>query len=66
MMDKWAVQTIFGAGESMKRWQTKAKYRAYTQLLVKPTRVELQGFETLRERDKAAMNIAMSESRNLD
>ena len=66
VMDKWAVQTIFGSGESTKRWQTKAKYRAYTQLLVKPTRVELQSFKTLRERDKAAMNIAMSESKNLD
>ena len=65
VMDKWAVETIFGSGESRRRWQTKAKYRAYTQLLVKPTRVELQGFQTLRERDKAAMNIAMSESKNL-
>jgi hypothetical protein len=66
VMDKWAVQTIFGSREGTKRWQTKAKYRAYTQLLVKPTRVELQSFKTLRERDKAAMNIAISESKNLD
>ena len=60
VMDKWAVETIFGTGASRKRWQTKAKYREYTQLLVKPTREELQKFYTLRDRDKAAMNISMA------
>jgi len=59
VMDKWAVETIFGSGASKKRWQTKAKYREYTQLLVKPTQEELQKFHTLRDRDKAAMNISM-------
>jgi len=58
VMDKWAVETVFGSGASRKRWQTKAKYREYTQLLVEPTQKELQNLHTLRERDKAAMNMA--------
>lgn len=63
VMDKWAVETIFGNGASRKRWQTKAQYRAYTQLLVKPEIEQLRIFKTLRERDKAAMNIAMQKAK---
>ncbi|MCG3772889.1 MAG: hypothetical protein JW384_04113 [Nitrosomonadaceae bacterium] len=63
VMDKWAVETIFGNGASRKRWQTKAQYRAYTQLLVKPEIEQLRVFKTLRERDKAAMNIAMQKAK---
>ena len=59
VMDRWAIETIFGKGASKKRWQTKAKYREYTQLLVTPKIMELQKIETLRGRDKAAMNISM-------
>ena len=59
VMDRWAIETIFGKGASKKRWQTKAKYREYTQLLVTPKILELQKIETLRGRDKAAMNISM-------
>ena len=65
VMDKWAVETVFGSGASRKRWQTKAKYREYTQLLVEPTQKELQSFHTLRERDKAAMNMAMGKFNSL-
>ena len=63
VMDKWAVETIFGSGASGKRWQTKADYRAYTQLLVKPVQEELKTIQKLRDRDKAAMNIAMGRDR---
>ncbi len=63
VMDKWAVETIFGNGASRKRWQTKAQYRAYTQLLVKPEIEQLRICKTLRERDKAAMNIAMQKAK---
>jgi len=59
IMDRWAVETIFGNGAGKKRWQTKAKYREYTQLLVTPKITELQKIGTLRGRDKAAMNISM-------
>ncbi len=63
VMDKWAVETIFGQGASKKRWQTKSKYLAYTQLLVKPEIGRLQKMTTLRERDKAAMDIAMQNAK---
>jgi hypothetical protein len=63
VMDKWAVETIFGEGASKKRWQTKSKYRAYTQLLVKPEIGQLQKMTTLRGRDKAAMDIAMQNAK---
>ena len=63
VMDKWAVETIFGKGASKKRWQTKSKYLAYTQLLVKPEIGRLQKMTTLRERDKAAMDIAMQNAK---
>lgn len=63
VMDKWAVETIFGEGASKKRWQTKSKYLAYTQLLVKPEIGRLQKMTTLRERDKAAMDIAMQNAK---
>lgn len=56
VMDKWAVETIFGPGASRRRWQHKAAYRAYTERLVKPNCVELDALTTLRERDIAAMN----------
>lgn len=59
VMDRWAVETIFGSGTSRKRWQTKKQYCAYTKRLVEPIQVELQELQTLRERDRAAMNIAM-------
>lgn len=63
VMDRWAVETIFGPGASKKRWQTKAKYREYTQLLVAPRLENLQRIGTLRERDQAAMNIAMNKAK---
>jgi hypothetical protein len=63
VMDKWAVETIFGQGASKKRWQTKSMYRAYTQLLVKPEIGRLQKMTTLRGRDKAAMEIAMQNAK---
>jgi hypothetical protein len=63
VMDKWAVETIFGQGARKKRWQTKSKYRAYTQLLVKPEIGRLQKMTTLRGRDKAAMDIAMQNAK---
>ena len=63
VMDKWAVETIFGEGASKKRWQTKSKYRAYAQLLVKPEIGQLQKVTTLRRRDKAAMDIAMQKAK---
>lgn len=59
VMDRWAVESIFGIGESRRRWQTKAKYRAYAERLVNPEIVELRDLRTLRERDKAAMNRSM-------
>jgi len=59
-MDKWAVETVFGSGESKRRWQTKAKYRAYAQSLVNTKIPELTNLHTLRERDKVAMKLAMS------
>ena len=63
VMDKWAVETIFGKGASKKRWQTKSKYRSYTQLLVKPEIAQLKRVTTLRGRDKAAMDIAMQNAK---
>ena len=59
IMDRWAVETIFGKGAVKERWQTKAKYREYTQLLVTPKFAVLQKIATLRGRDTAAMNISM-------
>jgi len=63
VMDKWAVETVFGSGESKRRWQTKAKYRAYAQCLVNTKIPELTNLQTLRERDKVAMKLAMSKGR---
>jgi hypothetical protein len=63
VMDKWAVETIFGIGESRKRWQHKAKYREYAQQLVKPEIEELLRIATLRGRDTAAMRLAMDKSK---
>jgi hypothetical protein len=59
IMDKWAVETIFGEGASRKRWQHKAKYREYAQLLVNPQIEELKQVATLRGRDQKAMQIAI-------
>lgn len=59
VMDRWAVESIFGIGESRRRWQTRAMYRAYAERLVNPEIVELRDLRTLRERDKAAMNRSM-------
>ena len=59
VMDKWAVETIFGEGASRKRWQHKAKYREYAQLLVNPRIEDLQNVATLRGRDQKAMQLAM-------
>lgn len=59
IMDKWAVETIFGEGASRKRWQHKAKYREYAQLLVNPQIEELKQVATLRGRDQKAMQMAI-------
>ena len=59
VMDKWAVETIFGEGASRKRWQHKSKYREYAQLLVNPQIEDLQKVATLRGRDQKAMQLAM-------
>ena len=63
VMDKWAVQTIFGDGASRKRWQHKAKYREYAQLLVNPQIEDLQKVTTLRGRDQKAMQLAMDKNK---
>jgi len=63
VMDKWAVETIFGDGASRKRWQHKAKYREYAQLLVNPRIEDLQNVATLRGRDQKAMQLAMDKSK---
>ena len=55
VMDKWAVETIFGQGASKKRWQRKAAYRAYTECLVNPKCAALEAIPTLRKRDIEAM-----------
>lgn len=59
VMDKWAVETIFGEGASRIRWQHKAKYREYAQLLVNPQIEELKQVGTLRGRDQKAMQMAI-------
>ena len=63
VMDKWAVETIFGEGASRKRWQHKAKYREYAQLLVNPQIEDLQEVATLRGRDQKAMQLAMEKNK---
>ena len=63
VMDKWAVETIFGDGASRKRWQHKAKYREYAQLLVNPQIEDLQKVATLRGRDQKAMQLAMDKNK---
>ena len=60
VMDKWAVETIFGSGASKKRWQRKAVYRAFAQRLVNPNCAALEAISSLRDRDKAAMEAAMA------
>ena len=60
VMDKWAVETIFGSGASKKRWQRKAAYRAYAERLVNPKCAALEAISSLRDRDKAAMESGMS------
>jgi hypothetical protein len=60
VMDKWAVETIFGSGASKKRWQRKAAYRAYAERLVNPKCAALEAISSLRDRDKAAMEAAMA------
>ena len=59
VMDKWAVEIIFGEGASRTRWQHKAKYREYAQLLVNPQIEELKQVATLRGRDQKAMQMAI-------
>jgi hypothetical protein len=59
VMDKWAVETIFGEGASRKRWQHKSKYREYAQLLVNPQIEDLKQVATLRGRDQKAMQMAI-------
>lgn len=59
VMDRWAVETIFGAGASRQRWQTKAAYRAYAERLVDPDCRALEEIETLRGRDIEVMSAAM-------
>lgn len=63
VMDKWAVETIFGPGASKKRWQRKAAYRAYTERLVNPKCTALEAISSLRDRDQAAMAAGLSEKR---
>jgi hypothetical protein len=63
VMDKWAVETIFGEGASRKRWQRKSKYREYAQLLVNPQIEDLQKVATLRGRDQKAMQLAMDKNK---
>jgi hypothetical protein len=60
VMDRWAVETIFGYGAGRKTWQwhTKATYRRYTERLVNPECEFLDEIKTLRERDIAAMNAS--------
>ena len=60
IMDKWAVETIFGAGTGKKTWQwhTKIAYRKYTERLVNPECEFLNEIKTLRKRDIAAMTAA--------
>jgi hypothetical protein len=60
VMDKWAVETIFGPGASKKRWQRKAAYRAYAERLVNPKCTALEATSSLRDRDKAAMAAGLS------
>jgi hypothetical protein len=62
VMDKWAVETIFGVGSSKKQWQRSAVYRVYAERLVKPDCRALEEIPTLRARDQAAMNAAMKPS----
>ncbi len=63
VMDKWAIETIFGEGASRKRWQHKSKYREYAQLLVNPQIEDLQKVATLRGRDQKAMQLAMDKNK---
>ena len=63
VMDKWAVETIFGESASRKRWQRKSKYREFAQLLVNPQIEDLQKVETLRGRDQKAMQLAMDKNK---
>jgi hypothetical protein len=63
VMDKWAVETIFGEGANRKRWQRKSKYREYAQLLVNPQIEDLQKVATLRGRDQKAMQLAMDKNK---
>ena len=63
VMDKWAVETIFGSGASKKRWQRKAAYRAYAERLVSPKCAALEAISSLRDRDKAAMELGMSKKK---
>jgi len=60
VMDKWAVETIFGSGASKKRWQHKAVYRAYAERLVNPKCTALEAISSLRDRDQAAMAAGLS------
>ncbi len=57
VMDRWAVETIFGYGAGRKTWQwhTKVAYRRYTERLVNPECEFLDEIKTLRKRDIAAM-----------
>jgi hypothetical protein len=60
VMDRWAVETIFGHGAGRKTWQwhTKGAYRKYTERLVNPECEFLNEIKTLRKRDIAAMNAS--------
>lgn len=60
VMDRWAVETIFGYGAGRKTWQwhTKVAYRRYTERLVNPECEFLDEIKTLRKRDIAAMNAS--------
>jgi len=60
VMDKWAVETIFGQGASKKHWQRKAAYRAYTECLVNLKCAALEAIPTLRGRDIEAMTSGKS------
>ena len=63
VMDKWAVETIFGLGASKKRWERKVAYRAYAERLVNPKCAALEAIPSLRARDQSAMAAGMSEKK---
>jgi hypothetical protein len=60
VMDKWGVQTIFDKSPRGKWWHNKRTYRAYAHRLANPECPELEGLDTLRDRDLAVMNSGLN------